>query len=395
MKLLIVNSLYTPNMVGGAEKSVQSLAEALVLLGHKVSVACLTPYERSCVTLNGVTVHYLPLANIHWPFGENHGMISKTIFHLLDIRNTVMGKVVRNLLDSEQPDVIHTNNLAGFSTCVWDEADRLRIPLIHTVRDMYLMCIRSSMFRRGRCCDTQCSSCLISSLSRRAATANLKHVVGISQYILDSHLNRGFFKNATLKVIHNSYVPDLSTTIPKCPSAPCQLKIGYLGRLSEAKGVEYLIREFISAQMGPNVSLLIAGEGHSGYLDHLRTVAADYSVSFLGQVAPAQFFDQIDLLVVPSLWNEPLGRVAIEAMAHGVPTIAARRGGLVEIIKENNSGWLFEPTIVGDLKRLLVEISATPGLVNDMAVDCRKSATEFLPAQIANSYVSVYNNATC
>lgn len=394
MRLLIINSLYAPNMVGGAEMSVQSLAEALALFGHTVSVACLTPYARTTVTLNGVTVHYLPLSNIHWPFGETHDIVSKTIFHLRDIRNKAMAKAVRQLLISERPDVIHTNNLAGFSTCVWDEAERLQIPVIHTIRDMYLMCIRSSMFRQGRSCDTQCLTCLMASLARKSASANIHYVVGISQYILDTHLNYGLFKNATPKVIYNSYAPkSLTALTPNNFSAPYELKIGYIGRLSEAKGVEYLIREFVGAQMGPNVSLVIAGQGHTEYLEYLRKAAGDSAVSFVGQVPSADFFHQIDLLVVPSLWNEPLGRVAIEAMSHGVPTIAARRGGLVEIIRENNTGWLFEPRNVGELKRLLEKISVNPGLLKDMAIACRMRSYEFLPEQIAKSYESVYLNS--
>jgi glycosyltransferase involved in cell wall biosynthesis len=95
------------------------------------------------------------------------------------------------------------------------------------------------------------------------------------------------------------------------------------------------------------------------------------------------------------LWNEPLGRVAIEAMAHGIPTIASRRGGLVEIIENNSTGWLFDPSVEGELRELLVEVAEAPSLVKDMAIACNIRAADFLPAQIAKSYESVYTNACC
>lgn len=394
MKLLIVNSLYAPNMIGGAEKSVQNLAETLVTLGHTVSVACLTRHERETTTLNGVLVHYLPLFNIHWPFAESHSAISKALFHFRDISNAAMGQTLRDLLHTDRPDIIHTNNLAGFSTAVWREAERLGIPVVHTIRDMYLLCIRSSMYRNGRSCDSQCASCLTISLPRKAATKRIRHVVGISRFILEAHLGRGFFKNARASVVHNSYAPDLSSsTASILENTPHRLKIGYLGRLSDAKGVEYLIRAFVEANLGSGVSLAIAGEGHEAYVNQLKTIVGNYPVRFLGHVDPSQFFRQIDLLVAPSLWEEPLGRVAIEAMAHGVPTVASRRGGLVEIIEDGRTGWLFDPEIPGSLSRILVRIAAAPGLLKDMVAICQSGAAEFLPTQIAKSYETLYSSA--
>ncbi len=49
-------------------------------------------------------------------------------------------------------------------------------------------------------------------------------------------------------------------------------------------------------------------------------------------------------MVVPSVWEEPFGRVALEAMAYGVPVVASNRGGLPEIIETNKTGLVVEPT---------------------------------------------------
>lgn len=69
MKIMIFNSLYYPYRVGGAEISVQLLAEELVRIGHDVKVITLHEQKsRLEDVLNGVKVVYLPLKNIYWGF---------------------------------------------------------------------------------------------------------------------------------------------------------------------------------------------------------------------------------------------------------------------------------------------------------------------------------------
>lgn len=68
MKILIVNTLYYPDKVGGAEVSTQLLAEGLVRAGMEVSVACATGTGMDSISeLNGVKVYRLRNANLYWP----------------------------------------------------------------------------------------------------------------------------------------------------------------------------------------------------------------------------------------------------------------------------------------------------------------------------------------
>ncbi|UAA16046.1 glycosyltransferase [Klebsiella quasipneumoniae] len=69
MKILIINTLYYPQKVGGAEISVQLLAESLVNMGHQVRVISLIDDEtlRNDV-VNGVSCGYYPMPNIYWPY---------------------------------------------------------------------------------------------------------------------------------------------------------------------------------------------------------------------------------------------------------------------------------------------------------------------------------------
>jgi glycosyltransferase involved in cell wall biosynthesis len=67
---------------------------------------------------------------------------------------------------------------------------------------------------------------------------------------------------------------------------------------------------------------------------------------WLGWVDTAEFFSRMDVLVVPSLWPEPFGRVVTEAASAGVPVLVSRRGGLLEAagVGEGDVG-VFEPTL--------------------------------------------------
>ena len=65
MKVLIVNSLYHPNVVGGAEKSVQILAETLLANGHEPVIAS-TSDKDSIAWVNGVKVYYIRVPNLYW-----------------------------------------------------------------------------------------------------------------------------------------------------------------------------------------------------------------------------------------------------------------------------------------------------------------------------------------
>src|SRR5262249_385111 len=73
------------------------------------------------------------------------------------------------------------------------------------------------------------------------------------------------------------------------------------------------------------------GKGEPTHETMLKQKSADLPVEFLGFVQPTEFFEKIDILIVPS-WEEPFGIVLLEAMASGVPVIATDCGGPKEIL---------------------------------------------------------------
>lgn len=138
--------------------------------------------------------------------------------------------------------------------------------------------------------------------------------------------------------------------------------IGLIGRVTPIKGhicfieaVSELVKEI------PNLKAYIVGsvqEGHEDYyaqLDMLvKKLALTKCIEFTGRKNNiALVLNNLDLLVLPSIGQESFGRVIIEAQAVGVPVVASRIGGIVDIIDNNQTGLLFTP---GDSKELAKKI---------------------------------------
>ena len=113
--------------------------------------------------------------------------------------------------------------------------------------------------------------------------------------------------------------------------------IGVLGQVSPHKGHDDAVEAV--RRLGTSFRLLIAGEGESAYVDKLKARAAGLAVEFLGFVPAQKFFEEVDILIMPS-WEEPFGIALLEAMAAGVPVIATSRGGPLDIISSPCEGVL-------------------------------------------------------
>src|ERR1043166_471385 len=146
---------------------------------------------------------------------------------------------------------------------------------------------------------------------------------------------------------------DLSTFAFRPHALHSPVTIGLLGQLSPHKGHDDAIEA--ARQLGSSFRLVIAGEGKAAYEDALKKKEAGLSVEFLGFASVPGFFQEIDMLIVPS-WEEPFGIVLLEAMAVGIPVIATAAGGPLDIIRPDRDGVLVRPRdargLAGEVRRL-------------------------------------------
>jgi glycosyltransferase involved in cell wall biosynthesis len=136
----------------------------------------------------------------------------------------------------------------------------------------------------------------------------------------------------------------VSTAVVHNPRA-LRGRLLFVGRLTRAKGVKYLIHAMARAttQLGRQLTLTIAGDGPVRREIERSVATSGLNVEFVGWVDTRQKLDlmrQSDLLVVPSLWPEPFGLVGIEAGSLGVPAVAFAVGGIPDWLIPGYSGEL-------------------------------------------------------
>ncbi len=343
LRVLIISTLYSPNSHGGAELSVQRLAESLADVGMAVTVVCMHRERRiSYAILNGVRVVYLPLTNLYWPYGKRNfaTTIAKPVWHVLNLVNPRMHRLIMRVVRSERPHVVNTQMLTLFGITFLPALAALGIPVVQTLHDYHFVCANGHLVKRGKPCQSRCVSCRFLRWPKRLAGRCISAVVGVSRHILELHRKNGFFLDAECHHVRNSVLPAQPVCVSTLAEHP--LRLGYLGRIEPVKGLEPLLRDVLALSPGP--TLRVAGSsGDAAYLAMLKRRYDSERITFMGWSAPRDLFKQIDYLVVPSIWPEVAPLVIIEAYAHGVPVIASRIGGLPELVIEGETGHLYGP----------------------------------------------------
>jgi glycosyltransferase involved in cell wall biosynthesis/GT2 family glycosyltransferase len=188
---------------------------------------------------------------------------------------------------------------------------------------------------------------------------------------------------------------DLFSPGPGVRDSPDVLTVGYAGRLAAHKGVDLLLR---AVGDDARLRLLVAGDGPDE--DRLRRLAAPLGdrVRFVGSFAAhglADFYRSLDVLAVPSRttpgWVEQFGRVAVEAMACGVPVVATATGALPDVV--GGAGLLVEPD-ADSLRGALVRLLDEPGLRAELRDAGLERAATCSWTAVAARYRELYGAAT-
>ncbi|ACT07686.1 glycosyl transferase group 1 [Dickeya chrysanthemi Ech1591] len=376
MKVMIINTLYHPYKVGGAEVSVQLLAEALVQCGHQVRVLCLTPdTQRSEQLIGGVGVCYLPLANHYWPFdGKTRSAAQKMRWHLKDYYNRDMRKAVMREVQAFSPDIVHTNNLAGFSVSAWSAAKACGVKILHTSRDYYLFHHNATLFARGQNQDPDAVCIRLMSMMKKRLSRLVDGYVGISRFICEMHRDAGFFPRAHHSFIYNT-VPTVECGGENPATNTGVRRIGFIGKLSSEKGFDDFCALARHYQHRPDYVFYAAGRITQD--NPLVEEARRCGVTLLGFVSLEAFMQQVDVVVLPVKWHEPFGRVVVESIFHGKVVLTNRMGGIDELAAMLPNIYFMEDISVDN-----VDACAEP-LCPDMLA-------HFTPGRVAQEYEQAY-----
>ncbi|MGV1034801.1 MAG: glycosyltransferase family 4 protein [Microbacteriaceae bacterium] len=357
---------FLPNL-GGRENFVDDLSTALAQLGHDVIVfaqadrADAPPYELSA-TERGLTVHRFNVDLLEQPNAQQ--------------AFSTIATAMMSIAQEFSPDVIHFHNIeerdVSFIRIV---ARQLRVPTVYTLHNSY---------GRLKPRDQQ-NFTFISEFTTR--------YVAISQFVAEDFELKFPAERARLRCIENG-VRDLGE-LPPPPTGPFRALA--MGRLSPEKGFPVLLTAWsVIHERFPEATLVIAGDGqYRRALEHFSShLGISDVVELPGRLSAEQLHAEqakSHVVVVPSLWQEPFGLVAAEALMAGRPVIASRAGALVDIVRHRETGLLFNLGDIPELVASLVHLIENPDLTLEYGSRARVDALErFHHDRCVAEYVALY-----
>lgn len=404
-RVLIVNSTFYPQVTGGAEMSTWLLARELSARGVQVDVLATTGYldvgprdDLDVRRIEGVS------GEVHEAASSGHqhlleregdgrpGLMTRGLHHFSQVHDSRWLRLAMRAFDRTRPDVVHTNTIVGMSTAIWEAALMRGVPVLHTLRDYHLLCPRTTLQRSsGEECGGGPLPCQILRFLKRRHTDGVALVTAPSRYVLDQHADFGFFGDVRREVVVNACEGEP----PAAVDPPGDRVRGlFLGQLNVHKGVavllEALARFLPSAP--PQFGFDLAG--HGPLQPEVEAFCARYPdrVRYHGTVqgeAKRVLLQDCAFVVMPSVWNEVFGRVALDAYQYGRPVIAARRGGIPEGVRDGETGLLIEPE-VEPLVAALQRYAGDRELRQRHGAAARREAAQFTVARQGDRFLQLY-----
>ncbi len=382
MKICLVSNLYPPISRGGAERVAERVVRGLADAGHEVFVISTKPWDGwkslkpAAVDEKGTKVYrFYPLNIFYYLNDYKHNALWRAKWHFFDMFNCQSAGAVKKILRAEKPDLVLTHNLMGIGFKIPRAIRKLKIKHIHTLHDVQLA-VPSGLILKGRENNWKQKTWLrkIYELICRWLFNSPDAVVSPSKWLLDFYLEKGFFKKSKKVVLPNPVERIYPAGIPMDNSI---LKLLYLGQIEEHKGILFSVG--VLKNLDINFKLHIAGDGSK--MEKLKQlVAGDNRFIIHGKLSSEEvvkIFDQVDLTCVPSLCYENSPSVIYESLAAGVPVLAAKIGGVAELVNDGENGFTFEAGNAEDLARVLKHAAASRDELQKMRLAAAKSVENF------------------
>ena len=388
MRILMACAAFPPFMDGGGPISAMAVAKLLIAAGHAVEVVNVSGEDKREV-YEGVPVRRLPSLNIDWNYRLPRPAWKKLAWHALENFNPRAFAAMRREIRRVKPDLVLTDSIENVNVATWGAAKSLGVPTCHILRSTFLLCWKGSMRRGDTNCGRACGSCQATSLGKKAMSRFVDAVIGETDFILGRHLEHGYFPNAKAHRVPGA-IAAVSAEGPRPAPSGRPVRFGFIGMHDPGKGLDSLARAARRLAGDPSIEFVVAGSGSSDYARAVPELFAGSNTRLVGWTTPADFFPTIDALVVPSVFEEPFGRVAIEAFAQGVPVVGARSGGIPETITPGRDGFLFTPNDDAELAQLLARLGHDPALLVDLSAGALAAAERYLPGRIARGFDAVF-----
>lgn len=315
---------------------------------------------------------------------------------------------MREKLTAERPDVVHAHNIFPlFSPSIFVACRDQGVPVVLSIHNQNLTCPKADHLYRGAACERcfggkeyhcvlrNCRQNILESVAyamrsayarrRRLFLDNVTRLIALTDFARQRLLQVGFGDEQVVAL------PNMIDKLypPVDPAAGNY--VSYAGRMSPEKGVGTLLE---AARLVPQIPFRLAGTGPC--FDQWKEQAPE-NAALIGRVegeAMPEFYRGARMLVLASTAFEMCPLVISEAMSHGIPVVAARIGGVDELVDDGVTGLLFEPGNPQDLARKVKQIWEDPALARTLGESGhQKAEREYGEDAYYAKLISIYREA--
>lgn len=374
MKILMVNKFLHPN--GGSETYIFKLGEYLSSIGHEVQYFGME-HEQRCVGNNAEQY----TSNMNFHTSNPLRMIS---YSLKIIYSTEAKKKLTTVLNDFQPDIIHINNFNFqltpsiiYAAKGYKKRANKKVKIVFTAHDYQLVCPNHMMHNDDKMTCEECigghyGSCIKHNCIH---SSKLKSVVGAIEGWLyktlrtyrhfDSIICCSEFLESKLKSNPdiNGKTVTIHNFVDKVEKKDVEKEdyVLFFSRFSKEKGVDTLLK-------AKDINFICAGSGD--YDKELSEAEHIKNVGFQTGEDLEMLIRKAKCSVYPSQWYEGCPFSIMESIMYGTPVVASRLGGMTELIKDGETGFLFEAGNTDDFGKKIKAILDDNELAKRMSENC-------------------------
>lgn len=326
MKIGIANNLYPPyGRDSGAEIIAKKMLDNFKKQGHEVFIISTRPKNE--IRTEKDNIYYLPSS---YEKLNKMSTFTKLFWHLRQVIFPPHKKEISKILKTTKPDLFITHNLTGIGLALPKLLLKNKIKHQHVLHDIQLL-HPSGLVYLGQ---EKIINSLLAKIYQQFTKQSLKgvdRIISPSQWLLDLHLQKGFFKKTKTELKRNF-------NLKKIPSKKISkpIKFFFAGQLEEHKGIRLLIKAWQESKFNKNeATLSLAGGG--SLEEYVRKEAKDKStLNYLGQLNREEMelsLEKHDVVIVSSLVYENSPTIIWEAAKKGLKIIAPNIGGIPELTK--------------------------------------------------------------
>lgn len=410
MRIVMLTQFYPP-VLGGLERHVKDLSEALATRGHEVAVITLRQGGWGGEMPEYEVVNRVRLYRIRGTVSRAELLlfVDKRRSYAPPFPDPELALSIHRILAREQPQIVHAHNWLSFSFLPLKQ--RSGSKLVITLHEFGLICGKWTLIHKGAFCSgpqwTKCWSCLANhygflkgsvtlagqTVMRRMQNALVDMYLPVSQSVAEGSqlVNSGLPYEVVPNFIRDEISAISRETSPQLYQLSKQPFMLFVGSFSKQKGIDVLLEAYRG--LNTTVPLVLIGyELRDFPLDKLDIPTNVHIFKNWPNVQVIEAWRQSMIGIVPSNWPEPSPTVVMEAMAMGKPVIATRVGGIPDIIIDGESGLLVPAGDAQALREAMHRLLNDHQLCQRMGMAARQRVRAFQAQTVVSRIEKIYEN---